>query len=283
MKTHELKSIIKEIIKECLNEVAPEGWEGTVKGMKKHSDIDNPWALSHWMKNKGYKPHLHEEDEEEVPDKNPVPDLPPEPSPENPDPDALPHDEDEEEETKLIKGLAMIILKLLKMHNTEDFAGDDGDENEGEPESELSPTSPAPEFPPKKSPEKGEKLNEKKDKKWIQKAVDPKHKGYCTPMTKSTCTPRRKALAKRFKKGLKEVLSCYDANEILREAGAAYKVNDGRSQIDRIGEINRAREIQEDPNVSESNVGHVQARSCKTITDVPQNPENTRDVEVPVP
>jgi hypothetical protein len=45
--------------------------------------------------------------------------------------------------------------------------------------------------------------SEKKDK-WIQKAVDPSHKGYCTPMTKSTCTPRRKALAKRFKKGIDE-------------------------------------------------------------------------------
>lgn len=35
---------------------------------------------------------------------------------------------------------------------------------------------------------------------WIKKAVNPAHKGYCTPMTKSTCTPRRKALAKTFKK-----------------------------------------------------------------------------------
>lgn len=34
---------------------------------------------------------------------------------------------------------------------------------------------------------------------WIQKAVNPKHKGYCTPMSKPTCTPRRKALARRFK------------------------------------------------------------------------------------
>lgn len=41
---------------------------------------------------------------------------------------------------------------------------------------------------------------EAKDGHWIQKAVNPKHKGYCTPMTKSTCTPRRKALAKTFKK-----------------------------------------------------------------------------------
>jgi len=40
----------------------------------------------------------------------------------------------------------------------------------------------------------------KKDKKWIQKAVDPDHEGYCTPMTKATCTPKRKALAKTFKK-----------------------------------------------------------------------------------
>lgn len=37
--------------------------------------------------------------------------------------------------------------------------------------------------------------------KWIQKAVDPEHKGFCTPMTKKTCTPRRKALAQKFKSG----------------------------------------------------------------------------------
>ena len=43
-------------------------------------------------------------------------------------------------------------------------------------------------------------LVEKKKKDWIQGAVDPKHKGYCTPMTKKTCTPARKALAQRFKK-----------------------------------------------------------------------------------
>ena len=43
-------------------------------------------------------------------------------------------------------------------------------------------------------------MDEKKDKKWIQKAINPKHKGYCTPMTKSTCTPKRKALAMTLKK-----------------------------------------------------------------------------------
>jgi hypothetical protein len=39
-----------------------------------------------------------------------------------------------------------------------------------------------------------------KDKNWIQKAVNPKHKGFCTPMTKATCTPKRKALAVTLKK-----------------------------------------------------------------------------------
>jgi hypothetical protein len=37
--------------------------------------------------------------------------------------------------------------------------------------------------------------------KFLQSAINPKHKGYCTPMTKKTCTPRRKALAKRLKRG----------------------------------------------------------------------------------
>jgi len=44
-------------------------------------------------------------------------------------------------------------------------------------------------------------LKEGGNGKWMQKAIDPEHKGYCTPMTKKTCTPRRKALAKRFKPG----------------------------------------------------------------------------------
>lgn len=36
-------------------------------------------------------------------------------------------------------------------------------------------------------------------KHWLQSAINPKHKGYCTPMSKKTCTPRRKALARRLK------------------------------------------------------------------------------------
>ncbi len=44
-------------------------------------------------------------------------------------------------------------------------------------------------------------LNEfKKGGHWIQGAVNPKHKGYCTPMTKATCTPKRKAFAMTMKK-----------------------------------------------------------------------------------
>lgn len=61
-----------------------------------------------------------------------------------------------------------------------------------------------PDFKPKEviAEEKKEVITE--DKKWIQKAVNPEHKGYCTPMTKPTCTPARKALAKRFKKGIED-------------------------------------------------------------------------------
>jgi hypothetical protein len=43
-----------------LGEKAPKGWEGTVKAMKKHKEIDNPWALAHSMKNKGYTSHKKE-------------------------------------------------------------------------------------------------------------------------------------------------------------------------------------------------------------------------------
>jgi len=37
--------------------------------------------------------------------------------------------------------------------------------------------------------------------KWLKGALNPKHKGFCSPTSKKTCTPERKALAMRFKKG----------------------------------------------------------------------------------
>ena len=37
--------------------VSPPGWSGTTEAMKRHKDIDNPWALAWWMKKQGYKPH----------------------------------------------------------------------------------------------------------------------------------------------------------------------------------------------------------------------------------
>lgn len=42
---------------EDIHEVSPPGFEGTVKAMKKHKEIDNPYALAWHMKNKGYKSH----------------------------------------------------------------------------------------------------------------------------------------------------------------------------------------------------------------------------------
>lgn len=38
-------------------ESSPPGWEGTVKHMKKHKEITNPWALAWWEKNQGYTSH----------------------------------------------------------------------------------------------------------------------------------------------------------------------------------------------------------------------------------
>ena len=35
----------------------------------------------------------------------------------------------------------------------------------------------------------------------LKRAINPAHKGYCTPLSKSTCTPHRKALARRLKPG----------------------------------------------------------------------------------
>lgn len=37
--------------------VAPPGYEGTVKALKKESGVDNPFALAWWMKDQGYKSH----------------------------------------------------------------------------------------------------------------------------------------------------------------------------------------------------------------------------------
>jgi Protein of unknwon function (DUF3008) len=58
------------------------------------------------------------------------------------------------------------------------------------------------------------------EKDWIKHAINPDHKGYCTPMTKSTCTPRRKALAMRFKKG-----DIHKDNEKANESKAAVVVS----------------------------------------------------------
>jgi hypothetical protein len=50
----------KPLEEEQVDETSPEGWEGTVKAMKKHKEIDNPWALTNSMKNKGFKSHVKE-------------------------------------------------------------------------------------------------------------------------------------------------------------------------------------------------------------------------------
>ena len=52
---------ITDVTPDWMFEVAPPGWEGTVKAMKKKKNIDNPYALAWHMHNKGMKPHIPEE------------------------------------------------------------------------------------------------------------------------------------------------------------------------------------------------------------------------------
>ena len=49
-----------------LDGVAPPGWERTVKKMKKHDDISNPFALAWWMRRRGAKPSKRDETEAAV-------------------------------------------------------------------------------------------------------------------------------------------------------------------------------------------------------------------------
>lgn len=42
--------------------VAPPGWTKTVERLKKHKDIDNPFALAWWLRNRGAKPAKHDND-----------------------------------------------------------------------------------------------------------------------------------------------------------------------------------------------------------------------------
>ena len=45
-----------------LTEKSPPGWRGSVTAMKKHGEIDNPFALAWHMKNKGDNPHYKNKD-----------------------------------------------------------------------------------------------------------------------------------------------------------------------------------------------------------------------------
>ena len=58
----DVKTVQALMPKEEVNEVSPPGWGGSVKAMKKHADIDNPYALAWHMKNKGDKPHYKDKD-----------------------------------------------------------------------------------------------------------------------------------------------------------------------------------------------------------------------------
>lgn len=57
LKRGKLEGEVKRESVEGFDEVSPPGFKATVKAMKKHKEIDNPYALAWYMKNKGAKSH----------------------------------------------------------------------------------------------------------------------------------------------------------------------------------------------------------------------------------
>lgn len=65
---HKVTEKLGSLMEGKLKESPPEGWHGTVAAMKQHhhtgkgkGKIDNPYALAHWMANKGDEPHYKEQ------------------------------------------------------------------------------------------------------------------------------------------------------------------------------------------------------------------------------
>ena len=58
----EFMTVDAECSKRPMKEVSPPGFKGTVKAMKKHKEIDNPFALAWSMKNKGTEAHYKNRD-----------------------------------------------------------------------------------------------------------------------------------------------------------------------------------------------------------------------------
>lgn len=287
MRETEIKHIIKEVVRQCITEVAPPGEkaERMVMHLKKslrdtHPEWDDEKVTSVAIAT-AWKAHNRGAVEEagltsEEGCQCEKCNCDPCKCNENGD-EGEEHEYDEKEEIRLMKGLSMIVKKLLSMHK----GMDEQEVNEGDAQYKVvSPNATDTAAEDKARQMQYDPLVSEKKEKWIQKAVDPKHKGYCTPMTKKTCTPRRKALAKRFKKGLEEMLQMADFMISESNGGPQYKVVSPNATD--TAKEDKAREIQRDPKVSESSNHKVQHRSHTTINDVPQNPENVRDPEVPM-
>ncbi len=134
--------------------VSPKKWSGTVKAMKKHKEIDNPFALAWSMKKKGYKPHY-----KEMPGKSSKDEGEPEKKEKykNEDKPKKKKSEDKKENNKVFETFEQWFIERSKNCCAACQKGDFAH------------------CTCKK------KVNEEK---WIQKAINPEHKGYCTPITK---------------------------------------------------------------------------------------------------
>lgn len=133
-------------------------------------------------------------------------------------------------------------------------------------------------------------------KKWLNKAIDQSHKGFCTPMSKSTCTPHRKALAKRAKSGdihadnekkqEENIQEDYWLKNAVDKSHKGYCTPMSKSTCTpkrkalakrmKSGDIHADNEKKQEENIDET-AYKVQGRSYKTFADSPKGDTNYKD------
>lgn len=294
MKEQELKSIIKEVVRECVKEACGGGhlaggekgkrmFKHIKKGYDGEKDSEDAERIAAATVNKqlgkegkgeqipkGKLAHLNPKIADDGANKklNKGTSSLPSPIKKANEAGAL-SEYSEDEEIRLIKGLHLITKKLLDMHGN----ADTGEHEEDEHGSEEKVDENGPQYKVRDGTSQVEQPGQVNRSREIQE--DP------IVNENKKASSRRKMLDKKFKKGLKDTKKIC---EFLMEeygAGPQYKVRDGTSQVERPGEVNRARDIANEPEVNEASY-KVQNRSQTSVSDTPMNPENVADPEVPM-
>jgi hypothetical protein len=138
MKQSDLKSLVKEVVRQCVNEAGPQ-----YKVLGKHTQVDQPGKTN------------RAREIQSDPVINELSDLAGDEA--SPDIGEETPQYNEQDEVRLLKAMAKAILALLKMHRGMDEPAEDGAEGDGVPF--KKPEADAPKAP--KSPAKSEEPKEK--------------------------------------------------------------------------------------------------------------------------